>query len=430
MIVSRHGCRLLPIALALALSAPAARAESLEEAWSIALAVDQRLRAAAETTDSAEETLASTKAARCPTMTNEAGYFTLSDKPAYKADLDELGTFPIPFVQQGFAVDANLITQPLFTSGRISNGIAAAKAGVQAAQSDEARTVLDVKIGVADAYVNVLYSQQLVRVAEGNVTALEAHVKAVGELVKQAQRARSDLLAAQVQLADGRQQALQARNQLDIGRAAYNRYLGRCFTDPVQLDELEPPVYCEDLDALTAQALAQRPELAALLFQQQALCRQADAVRAETKPQVAALGGLLYVQDRYFERDAFALGGVAVRWDLDCGATRHRANALVRRACAVAAQRADTETQIALQVRQAFLDAQTARQRVEVTKVAIEQAEDNLRQAVDRYKNGVGTNTEVLDAVTLRLRSSGNYYNALYNWVLAVMRLRRAVGDL
>ena len=81
-------------------------------------------------------------------------------------------------------------------------------------------------------------------------------------------------------------------------------------------------------------------------------------------------------------------------------------------------------------LQEAFLDVQTARERVGVTRVAIEQADDNLRQATDRYKNALGTNTEVLDAVTLRLRSSGNYYNALYNWVLSVMRLRRAVGDL
>jgi len=429
MIAFRHGCWLVPIAVALTLTVSGVRAESLEEAWGIALAVDQRLHAAAETTGSAAETLASTKANRYPTMTNEGGYFALSAQPSYKADLSPLGVFPIPFVQQGFFADLNLVRQPLYTSGRIKNSIAAAEAGVHAAQSDEVRTILDVKMDVAQAYVNVLYGQQLVKVADGNITALEAHVKVVNELVKQAQRAKSDLLAAQVQLADGRQQALQAHNQLDLARASYNRDLGRGLSEPVQLDELEPPTFPDDLDALTAQALAQRPELAALLFLQEGLCRQAAAVRAETKPQVAALGGFLYLQDRYFVQDSFFLGGVAVRWDLDCGVTRHRANALVRRANAAAAQRADLETQIALQVRQAFLDVQTARERIGVTRVAIDQSDENLRQAVDRYKNAVGTNTEVLDAATLRLRSSGNYYNALYNAVLAVMRLRRAVGD-
>src|SRR5262249_10616040 len=139
MIAARYRW-LVPIALALALQVPSVRAESLEEAWGIALAGDQRLRAAAETTASPEENLASPKANRCPRMTNNAGYFVLSDVPSYKADLGPLGTLPIPFVQQGFFADANLIIQPLYTCGRISNGIAAAAAGVQAAQSEEVRT--------------------------------------------------------------------------------------------------------------------------------------------------------------------------------------------------------------------------------------------------------------------------------------------------
>ena len=47
-----------------------------------------------------------------------------------------------------------------------------------------------------------------------------------------------------------------------------------------------------------------------------------------------------------------------------------------------------------------------------------------------RYEYGTGTNTEVLDAVILRTETDRNHYNATYDAVLAVLRLRRAVGDL
>lgn len=422
----RYACWSLLAVLALT---PVLHAESLEEAWSIALAVDQRLRASAELTGSAAETLAAAKAARYPTMTNEGGYFSLSTQPAYKLDL-LVTTIPIPITQTNYFTSLNVINQPLYTSGRIKHTIAAAEAGVHAAQSEEARTVLDLKMDVAEAYVRVLYARRLVVVADSNVTALEAQVKSVTELIKNAQRAKSDLLAAQVQRADGRQQALQARNNLDLAQAAYNRLLGRPLTDAVDLDELQELPSPEDIDALTAQALALRPELAELSFQQQGLCRQAAAVRAEAKPVVAAQGGFFYFEDRFLVQDNWALAGVTVKWDLDCGQTRHRANSLERRACSVAAQRADLESQIALQVRQTYLDVQTARDRVDATRAAVEQSDDNLKQAVNRYQNNVGTNNDVLDAVTLRLRSSANYYNAVYNTVLAVLRLRRAVGNL
>ena len=191
-----------------------------------------------------------------------------------------------------------------------------------------------------------------------------------------------------------------------------------------------PPVVSEDPEALTHQALQQRPELANLHFQQQGLCNEAAAVKAELHPQVAATGGLLYFQDRYFVHNDYFVAGVGMSWSLDCGITKHRAQALQRRACALAAQRADLEATIALQVRQAWLDARTANERVGVTRAAIDQAEDNLRVARNRYRDGVGSNTDVLDALNLRTRSQANYYNSLYSAVLAVLRLRRAVGDL
>jgi outer membrane protein TolC len=417
-------------ALALLLTASPGRCENLEEAWGIALAVNQRLRASGDMTASAAETLTSARLSRLPSMSNQESYTALSDQPAYKVDAGPFGTFGLPYSQQHYMTSANVLTQPLFTSGRIRNTIAAADANVHAAQSDEARAVLDLKMSVAEAYVNVLYAQQLNRVGDGTVADLEAHERVVGELVKQKQRVRSDLLTAQVQLADARQQSLQARNQLEGARGAYNRYLGRPFCEPVALEELEPLPIPDDCDALTAEALAQRPELATLLFQQQGLCRQADAVRAETKPQLAASGAFVFFQDRFLLQDSFWVANLGLRWDLDAGVTKHRAKALELRACATAAERADLESQIALQVRQALLDARTASQRVEATRLAVDQAEENLRAAVDRYKNGVGTSTEVLDAVALRLRSAANFANARYDAVLAVLRLRRAVGCL
>ena len=65
-----------------------------------------------------------------------------------------------------------------------------------------------------------------------------------------------------------------------------------------------------------------------------------------------------------------------------------------------------------------------------MTTKAIDQAEENVRVVQDQYEKGQGTNTEVLDAETLRTLSHSNCFNAVYDAVLAVFRLRRAVGTL
>jgi outer membrane protein len=68
--------------------------------------------------------------------------------------------------------------------------------------------------------------------------------------------------------------------------------------------------------------------------------------------------------------------------------------------------------------------------RIDLAQVAVTQAQENLRVARDRYQSGVGTNTEVLDAETLRIKSQANHFNAIYDNVLAQQQLKRARGIL
>ena len=64
-----------------------------------------------------------------------------------------------------------------------------------------------------------------------------------------------------------------------------------------------------------------------------------------------------------------------------------------------------------------------------VSRATIKSAEENLKVARNRYSEGVGTNTVVLDAETLRTEAYSNYYSSVYKAVQQLMQLGRAVGD-
>ena len=98
--------------------------------------------------------------------------------------------------------------------------------------------------------------------------------------------------------------------------------------------------------------------------------------------------------------------------------------ALEERAAAQISQRDDLASQIKLQVRSAWLTGQETLRRIPVARAAISQAEENLRVARGRYIQQRGTNTEVIDAETSRVQSYDNYYNALYDALLADFELR------
>ncbi|HWR58404.1 MAG TPA: TolC family protein, partial [Thermodesulfovibrionales bacterium] len=70
---------------------------------------------------------------------------------------------------------------------------------------------------------------------------------------------------------------------------------------------------------------------------------------------------------------------------------------------------------IRLEVEKNILDHKNATDRMKVTKDAVGQAEENMRINRVRYEEGVGTATEVLDAVTLLTVAETNYYRALYD---------------
>jgi outer membrane protein len=429
--ISSHKNIFLMIFLFLLIASSTAFGETLEDAWKIALSVDNRIRASHKTTQSYEQTLAAAKAARLPSLGVGSGYTILNHSPAARIIGSAFPLKEIPTAEDKSFSFNSTATLPLYTSGLISSGIGAARAELNASTHDEAKTVLDVKLSVAQAYVDVLRSRRLVEVAESNVASLSSHEKDVANFYEQGVVTKNDLLASQVSLADARQRLLQAQNNLDLARAAYNRLLGRPLSEEVKIDDISAQPIKRDLQELTSDALKKRPELATLSEQAKALEYQAAGTRSSVYPQIEFSGGYNYQQNKYLVFQGLWSATMGLKWDIfDGGVARHNANALLQKADALMNLRSDTASVITLQVRQAWLDLGETLKRIQVTHDALAQAEENLRVTNDRYREGVGTNTEVLDAETLRTASHSNYYNAVYDAVLARIRVQYATGEL
>ncbi len=419
-----------------------ARPETLAEAWTAALDASRPLTAARALTASAEQRLAAAKAARLPTVGVEGRYTALSHAPTTLLEIP-------PVIVPGFDAPLYLPIErlplgqlrswsyravaslPLFTSGRIGAFVDAAGAEVRASRFDEAREALEVKLSVAEAYLDVLRAERLLDVADSHVRRLAAHADDAANLVEQGVVATNDRLAAAVALADAHQQRSQAANALDIARAVYNRLLGRPLDRPVALVAPPPGEEPGNLASLTERALAARPELAELDQEARVWSSQASGALAAVRPQSSVDGGYTHQENRYQLYPGVWSVALNLRWTLfDGGAARAGSLAARRQADAAATRREDLQSLVALEVRRAWLDARESRARVPVTRDALAEADENLRVARDRYTAGVGTATEVLDAEALRARSETNAALASYNATLAGLRLRRAVGAL
>ena len=405
--------------------------ETLQAAWEAALRADQHIEASRFELSASESSRAAAEAERFPSLKLDSNYYALSDQPAFSVNLAPLPATQLPFFERSSVGFQAMVKQPLYTFGRISSGINAAEEAVKVSEAECGRTRLDVKMRVAEIYVTALRAVRIIQVAESKTAGLEGHARDVANFFDKGLVSKNDLLAAQVALADARQQAMQARNMLRVAHAAYNRALQRNLDEPVRLVELGNARLPGNVDELTCAAMRLRPELEAISAQARAMRQQSASVRAKLSPQVGLTGGFLYQQDKYVDPNGVGVLGVGVEWTpVDSGRIAHEATALSEKAEALIRLRKDAESTIALEVRQKWFDLQTALERVDVARQTTAQADENVRVARDRYQHQVGTNTEVLDAETLRVQAYTNYYNSAYESVLAELRLHRAVGDI
>lgn len=445
----------LSIAACAAAASPA-RAENLEQAWQMAIAANPLLQAARWNTSAASLNSSAARRDRLPTGQNLTADAQLNRSLTFNAPQGGgpggMG-FPLLGSQTNIPISLTTISQPVYAGGRLANAIDQADAQYGAQRADQVRTALDLKLNVAESYIAVLKARRDLGVARSNVSRLQSFLSDVKNRKQVGMATRNEELAAEVSLANARLREIQSRNSLDTAWAGYNRYLMRPLDVVVELEEPSVPpsvanvegltsralrvrpefaqLNDQEVAALTSQAIGRRPELASLGQQARALRAEAEVTRSSMRPQVNVNGAYVYLGANTLSNQNILAATATVEWKFfDGGATRRRAAALENQQRALLRQRADTAADIALQVRTRWLSLSEARERVAVSKVAVDQAEENMNVVQDRYRQQLSTYTEVLDAENQRLQAYSNFYNASYDEALAFFRLRRAVGDL
>ncbi|HTB75599.1 MAG TPA: TolC family protein, partial [Polyangiaceae bacterium] len=86
------------------------------------------------------------------------------------------------------------------------------------------------------------------------------------------------------------------------------------------------------------------------------------------------------------------------------------------------------EDEVRLEARQAFVNAQSSRQALEVARTAVSQAEENFRIVTKKFENNAATSFDVVDAEALLTQSRGQVEQALYDYLIASAALQKATG--
>jgi outer membrane protein len=409
-------------------------AESLTDAWTMALQSDGTVAAAHSEREAADAEHSAALRARWPSLDVSGSYTQLQHAPLFEF-ATPAGQLQAPIWRNnGYAMAGADLSVPVWTSGRTSGAIDAAAAGARGAAAQELGSAADVKLAVAESYVSVFRVRRALAVAESNVASLKAHRDDVQVMYDKQAVPQSDLLGAEVSFANAQQQHLRAANALHLATAAYNRWVGQPLDRAPDLDEpsSRPAAETDEpLDKLVAHSLERRPELAALTAQQQKLEQAARSEGAQGLPQIALHAGYNHFDNQILDRENFASVGIGFQWRVfDSGQLKARTSALRSHARATGQQLADFRSVVALQVQTAVLNREEAVARIHVAGATVRQAEENVRVAKELYASGLGTSNQVLDAESLRVVALTNRDDASFDLLIAQFRLQRAMGDL
>src|SRR5579862_139860 len=318
----------------------------------------------------------------------------------------------------------------LYDFGRTGGRYREAVARGHIAELELVRADQTVAFDVATAYLDVLLARALDRVQVDAVRRAEATLDDTIARSAGGVALREDVLRAQVQLSESREALIVAREAEFDALARLNNVMGRNAALPLEVVDLEarPPLRGA-LAELLERAAAERPEVGLARQAVSAAEEGSQAARGEFLPKIFVRGVLGRTDGRNVVTGWQEGAGLHVEAPLYAGG-RHRGELRAAEADVEAAL-ADAQSildAISLEVNLAYRSMVAANERIDLSRTAVVQAEENLRLVRVRYRNGNATPTDIVDSEAALTRSQQRFFSATYTYLAALARLDYALG--
>ena len=402
-------------ALAQPLSLEKARQQALEQSPSLA-----KLRARLT---EMEQKVAEVEAGGRPHLEVQARYSYITPPLSFSG-------FPL-IVNNNYQAGV-VLEQAQATFGRLSWGRQAAELQVRSLEQELVRERERLAYQVAVAYSRLQTTRQSIGVAEVSLASRERFLKDLNAREKAGTSARFEVLVAEVARAQDQQRLVLARQQSQLAQSQLQVLLGWPRSQAVEtlpLPEVGDQVPSEPDQAVTV-ALSRRAEIQAIDYAVQAAEAKVHLEESQTNP-------TLGLQTRYDQRNATTFQtsnhwsvGVEMRWPLFDGGL---AEARSRQAEAVVLQlregKRELERQVRLEVEEALVRCASARENLEVSQHNLVSAREAARLGELRFKAGVGTHQEVLDAQARLRDAQQGVFEAQQAIQEAHWQLQLAQGD-
>ncbi len=306
-------------------------------------------------------------------------------------------------------------------------GLRRDQAGTQAEQVAQR-----IRFEVIRTYYGLLLAQSRRQVTTESVQLAEADVQLSRNRVELGTAVVSDLLAAEVQLSEVRQQQIEAEGEELTAQAALNTAMGMAIETPQTLSgQLGARTFpLESQEGLLQQALQHRPEVVRAGLAWESGQVGVRGARSEYLPRVDLFTSAGASRHDWLNGSGDYTVGVSVTFQLfDAGRSSRVAQA--RAAAEMASgERDHLQQQVRYEVVEARQRVRTAAERMVVAERTTERATEALRIVQDRYREGLTTMTELLRAQTALTRARLQVLATRYDYYVGYAGLLLTTGRL
>jgi outer membrane protein len=300
-------------------------------------------------------------------------------------------------------------------------------------QSDQQDFILK----VTEAYLNVLRAEATVDALKAEERALERQNTMMTERFKAGLIAKTDVTEALAQYQNARANRISGEIAVTSAQEALAAIVGQPITGlaPLRDDMVYQAPYPNDMQAWVELAKTRHPQIEVARYQYQVAEKNRKVQLAGHKPTLDLVGNATINRQglstqSFNDGDSYSVG-LELNLPLYTGG---QVTASVRQASyqvdAARDQMLAAERQVVAQARTSFLNIEADRAKIEARQEALSSGETVAKASQVGYELGVRNIVDVLLAQRNAFAAKRDYVTARYDYVLNVVRLRAAAGQL
>ncbi|MBQ4056856.1 MAG: TolC family protein [Bacteroidaceae bacterium] len=321
---------------------------------------------------------------------------------------------------------------PLFTGMQIPNNIALSKLNLKAATEDLNKAKEDISIQVASYYLQVLFNEELVKIAQRQVELSQEQLDRKVTFFKNGKASEAEVYEAKSRVAQDEYSLVQAQNNHQLALLDLSQLLELPTPENFQIETPNVEAFSTQLslpDEVYAQALLNKPAIKAAQYRLEGAAKSIRIAQSAWYPQLSFGAG---IGTNYYSITGIENASFGSQWHQNMNkylqfslsiplfnrfATRNRVKSARIQRNALAWQLEESKKALYKEIQQAYYNARAAESQYQSSQTASQSAEASFKLMSEKYANGKATATEYNEMRATWMKALSEQVQARYDYL-------------